>query len=72
MGSFNVGTTPTGIAFDGSNIWIANQGMNTVMKLSSAGSVIATFASGVGPVGVAFDGANMWIANAGEATLSKM
>jgi YVTN family beta-propeller protein len=33
LGTFNVGTTPLGIAFDGANIWVANSGSNTVSKL---------------------------------------
>ncbi len=33
LGTFSVGTVPTGIAFDGANIWVANYGSNTVSKL---------------------------------------
>jgi DNA-binding beta-propeller fold protein YncE len=28
-----VGNQPAGVAFDGANIWVANQGSNTVSKL---------------------------------------
>jgi hypothetical protein len=31
--SFPVGTTPSGVAFDGANIWVANTGSNTVTKI---------------------------------------
>jgi DNA-binding beta-propeller fold protein YncE len=33
LGMFPVGHTPLGIAFDGVNIWVANQGSGTVSKL---------------------------------------
>jgi DNA-binding beta-propeller fold protein YncE len=33
LGTFNVGTYPTGVAFDGANIWVTNGGSNNVSKL---------------------------------------
>jgi len=33
LGNFSVGNQPTGVAFDGANIWVANQGSNTLSKL---------------------------------------
>jgi hypothetical protein len=33
QGSYPVGMTPIGVAFDGANIWIANSGSDTVNKL---------------------------------------
>src|SRR5437016_1620158 len=57
--SFAVGKSPYGVAFDGANIWVANQSSNNVTKLrASDGVVLGTFAVGSGPSGVAFDGAN--------------
>jgi DNA-binding beta-propeller fold protein YncE len=32
LGTFPVGPGPTGIVFDGGNIWIANTGGNTLSK----------------------------------------
>jgi hypothetical protein len=47
-----VGNHPQGIAFDGSNIWVANDSDNTVTKVrASDGAVLGTFAVGVEPVG---------------------
>jgi DNA-binding beta-propeller fold protein YncE len=62
---FNVGKTqnssPYGIAFDGENIWTANNGEGTVTKLrASDGEHLGTFTVGKGPIGVVFDGANIW------------
>ncbi|MCH7884361.1 MAG: hypothetical protein IIC01_03840 [Planctomycetes bacterium] len=63
--TFNVGSSPGGVAFDGANIWVANLVSNTVTKLrASDGAVLGTFSVGIGPIGVAFDGANIWVVNA--------
>src|SRR5207253_11447517 len=51
---FHVGTGPA--AFDGANIWVANQGSNSVTKLrASDGANLGTFAVGDSPSGIAFD-----------------
>ncbi|HUD64909.1 MAG TPA: hypothetical protein VMQ17_10040 [Candidatus Sulfotelmatobacter sp.] len=33
IGSYPVGCNPQGLAFDGANIWVGNQGGNTVLKV---------------------------------------
>ena len=33
LGTFAVGSFPLGVAFDGANIWVANNGSDTVSKL---------------------------------------
>src|SRR2546422_11304122 len=59
LGTFAVGTDPIGVAFDGANIWVANEGSTNVTKLrASDGMVLGTFAVGTAPVGVAFDSVN--------------
>ena len=66
VGTYSVGTYPAGLAFDGTNIWVANNGSNSVTKLlASTGAVVGTIAVGSAPIGVAFDGSNMWVANGG-------
>jgi hypothetical protein len=71
--AFAVGTSPTGVAFDGANIWVANAGSTNVTKLrASDGANLGTFAVGINPYGVAFDGANIWVANAGDNTVTKL
>ena len=71
--SFAVGSGPQGVAFDGANIWVANNTSNTVTKLrASDGATLGTFAVGSQPVGVAFDGANIWVANEGSNTVTKL
>ena len=61
VASFEVGNTPTNLAFDGANIWLTNLGSNTVTKLrASDGASLCTFSVGRCG-GVAFDGANIWV-----------
>ena len=56
---FAVGIHPAQMAFDGTNIWVANYGSNTVTKLqANDGKVAGTFSVGANPLGVAFDGAD--------------
>jgi DNA-binding beta-propeller fold protein YncE len=61
---FAVGRSPSAILFDGTNIWVANQLSDNLMKLSASdGSNLGTFPTGTRPVALAFDGANIWVAN---------
>src|SRR5574337_1001960 len=61
--TFPVGTYPCGIAFDGTNIWVANTNSNSVTRLrTSDGTVLGTYAIGLDPRGVVYDGANIWVA----------
>ena len=39
LGTFAVGTNPSGIAFDGANLWVANEGSDTVTKLLASSGV---------------------------------
>src|SRR5713226_3099330 len=65
--SFPTEHAPFGVAFDGANIWVSNQGggggINNVMKIRAAdGATLGSFPTGgVNPVEMAFDGANIWI-----------
>src|SRR5215813_7934000 len=65
--------TPSAIAFDGANMWIANLNDNTVTKLrASDGALMGTFSVGRRPDGLAYDGANMWVANRDDSTVAKL
>jgi DNA-binding beta-propeller fold protein YncE len=35
VGTYTAGSFPTGVAFDGTNIWVANSGGNTVSKIGA-------------------------------------
>lgn len=70
---FAVGNRPLAIAFDGNNIWVANQSDNTVTKLRAInGTTVATFAVGLAPSGAVFDGSNIWVVNFGDNTVTKL
>ena len=67
--TFDVPGNLAGIAFDGSNMWVALDSAangNQVSKVrTSDGTVVATFTAGPPgswPYGIAFDGANIWVA----------
>ncbi len=72
--TYSVGTGPRGIAIDSSgNIWVTNNGSNTVTKLSSSGSTLGTYPVGTYPVGISIDSAgNVWVANGNSNTVTKL
>jgi hypothetical protein len=71
--SFAVGTHPAGVAFDGSNIWVANFSDGTLTKLRAGdGAVLGIFLVGASADGLAFDGANIWVSNYNENTVTKL
>jgi outer membrane lipoprotein-sorting protein len=71
--SFQVEGRPFGVAYDGANVWVTNQGSDTVTKLrASDGAGLGIFAAGANPLGVAFDGGNIWVANRGSNTVTKL
>ena len=71
--AFTVGMDPISVAFDGANIWVANELSNTVTKLRAKdGSKLGNFSAGASPAGVAFDGSSVWVTNAGSNTVSKL
>ena len=72
LGSFPVGDGPNGIAFDGTNIWVANFFSDDVTKLTNKGIVLGTFPVGDGPAGVLYDGTNIWVANSGGDNATMM
>ena len=61
---------PKGVAYDGANIWVANNNGVTEIQANS-GAIIGSFPVGSGPQGVAFDGSNIWVAN-NDGTITKL
>jgi len=65
----NVGALPQSPAFDGANIWVPNQGDNSITVVqASTGSVVATIAQDAsnqlnGPTGASFDGERVLVTN---------
>src|SRR5262245_10834629 len=61
---FEVGRRPEALLFDGTNIWVANQMSDNLMKLrASDGLNIGTFETGTRPVALTYDGTHVWVAN---------
>lgn len=75
LGTYPIGNAPIALAFDGSNIWVANQDDDTVTKLSVSTGVESPgspYNVGDGPVALSFDGANIWVANKHSANVMKL
>jgi hypothetical protein len=61
-------SSPQGILFDGSNLWVAD-GAQSVLRMDSSGTILQTVTVAGGPRALAFDGANLWVAN-GDYTMT--
>jgi glutamine cyclotransferase len=71
--TYGVGASPQGVAFDGTSIWVANAGSNTVTKLAAAsGAIVGTYGVGNDPVGLASDGTNIWVTNYYSNSVTKL
>lgn len=68
----NLGGAPNGIAFDGVDIWTANNA-GSISSISLANSQPFTITAGFShPVGIVFDGRYFWVTDAGDNTLKKL
>lgn len=66
------GANPSGMAFDGANIWITDMDSNTMVQIrASDGAVLGTHPTGPNPVNVVFDGTRLWVANSGSNTVTR-
>ena len=70
--TFPINGYPDGIAFDGTNLWVAARGSNSVTKMNPTTGAKVDYTAGSGPAGVAFDGTYIWVANSGSNTVSKI
>jgi YVTN family beta-propeller protein len=66
------GNNPNGMAFDGTNLWVALNGSNAVEKINLTTFAATTYPVGTGPRGVAFDGTYIWVTNEGSNTVTKL
>jgi YVTN family beta-propeller protein len=72
-GPYAVGTNPRALAFDGTNIWVANYGDGTVQKVNPAtGATGPPINVGTNPYALAFDGSSIWVANYGSNSVQKI
>jgi hypothetical protein len=74
MGTFAVGSSPGGAAFDGANIWVVNTQSSSVTKLRASDGAELSTTSGVGcvPTWAVFDGANIWVSNSQCSKVTKI
>ncbi len=52
VATMRVGQQPEGLAFDGTDIWVANGGDNTVTKLRLSDGASCTYVVGTRPMGI--------------------
>jgi len=71
---YPVGAGPVGVAFDGTNIWVANSGDGTVSRIDPVTGDPAGADVNVGddPRGVAFDGTHIWVTNSNDGMVSRL
>ena len=72
-----LGANPTGIAFDGNRIWIANNGTGEgdgSISIVTPGtwSVTLVTTGFVEPAGILYDGSNIWVTDFGAGTLLRL
>ena len=71
--TITVGTQPIGVASDGTNIYVTNQGSNSVSVIDPATNTEpTTITVGTNPEVVAYDGTNIWVTNNGDDSVSKL
>jgi YVTN family beta-propeller protein len=64
---------PLGVSSDGTHVWVANAGSNTVTELNaSTGAVIRKITVGYVPSGASSDGTHVWVANVSDNTVSEL
>ena len=68
------GPSPSGLAWDGQHLWLADESTDTVYKLDPAnGKVLASFkAPGTEPRGLVWDGQHLWNLDNGTRQLYKL
>jgi hypothetical protein len=61
-------SNPRSILYDGANMWVADEGDDTLKKLDASGNVILSVSGATGFPG--FDGTNIWVPLAGSNSIS--
>ncbi|HET7451960.1 MAG TPA: S-layer homology domain-containing protein [Thermoanaerobaculia bacterium] len=58
-----------GLLFDGSNVWVTDEGDGSLRKLDSTGKIVKSVNIGAGTQVPAFDGHNIWVPSTGGLTI---
>jgi DNA-binding beta-propeller fold protein YncE len=71
---FTVGKEPSALAFDGTFIYVANKGDNTVIRIRTSTGVVegSPIIVGKDPSALAFDGTFMYVANKGDSNVTRI
>jgi len=70
--SIAVGRGPSGIAFGGGYVWVANTDDDTVTRIDPRTSATVSLRVGDAPTGVAYGDGAIWVANSGDGTVSRI
>ena len=62
--------SPSGILFDGANVWVTNLFQRSLLRLDSGGGVLQTVTVDTYPAQPVFDGTNIWVPNYGADSVS--
>jgi YVTN family beta-propeller protein len=63
--------SPTGVLYDGVNIWVTDAGAGTLLKLDTTTLAILQMVNvGALPQSPVFDGANIWVPNQGDSSIT--
>ncbi len=69
----NLGNNPLGIAFDGTNIWTANQSGSVSIITPQSPYTVTTVSTGFSSLyGILYDGKNIWVTDYNASTLLKL
>ncbi len=63
-------SSPFGVVFDGTNIWVTDINLGTAVKLDSSGAVLTTVTVGLSPAFPVFDGTSLWVPNFGSDSVT--
>lgn len=70
---FPVDFFSVGLAYDGADIWVTNNGGGEVSKLrASDGELLGAFAAGGNALYAAYDGTNVWFTNPDNNTVTEL
>jgi YVTN family beta-propeller protein len=64
LATINVNGFPSGIVFDGNNMWVSDINNSRVIKYASNGAELGSVIVPGNPQGLSFDGTAIWVANA--------
>ena len=69
--TIEVGSNPSGVASDGTNIFVTNYGDGNVSVIDpTTNTVTTTITVGIGPIGMAYDGTNIYVTNLESSNVS--